>query len=59
MSVCQECRKFYPQENSQKQGDCVQRVIDPRQAYYKARPVASDKDASACRDFEKRPSVSK
>ncbi len=59
MPVCQECRKFYPLENNRKQGDCVQRVVDPRQAYYKAKPVSAEKDASACGEFEKRQSVLK
>lgn len=58
MPVCQECRKFFAMENDVKRGDCVQRVIDPRQAYYKAKPVLADKDASACREFEKRQTVS-
>ncbi len=57
MPVCQECRKFFAMEGDLKRGDCVQRVIDPRQAYYRARPVAADHDASACREFEKRPSA--
>lgn len=59
MPVCQECRKFFALENEGKRGDCVQRVIDPRQAYYKAKPVSADHDASTCREFEKRQSVPK
>jgi benzylsuccinate synthase len=35
-------------------GDCVQRVVDPRQAYYKAKPVIGNNDAGACGSFQKK-----
>lgn len=57
MPVCQDCMKFFAMEDDQKKGDCVQRVMDPRQSYYKAKPVLAEKDASACREFEKRQSA--
>ncbi|HOS97793.1 MAG TPA: benzylsuccinate synthase gamma subunit family protein [Deltaproteobacteria bacterium] len=54
MATCSECKKFFPLEEDRKRGDCVQRVIDPRQAYYQAKPVTADKDAAKCPSFEKR-----
>jgi len=54
MPKCEECRKFFPLEEDPKKGDCVQRVVDPRQAYYKAKPVTSEKDAAKCESFEKK-----
>jgi benzylsuccinate synthase len=29
-------------------------VVDPRQAYYKAKPVGADADASKCNQFNKK-----
>ena len=54
MPLCKECRKFFPVQDDPKRGDCVLRVVDPRQAYYKAKPVVADKDAVSCSSFEKR-----
>jgi benzylsuccinate synthase len=54
MPLCKECKKFFSIPEDQKRGDCVQRVVDPRQAYYKAKPVVADQDAGACSSFEKR-----
>lgn len=54
MPTCSECKKFFPLEEDHKKGDCVQRVIDPRQAYYQAKPIQADKDAARCSSFEKR-----
>lgn len=54
MPSCKECKKFFPLEQDPKRGDCVQRVIDPRQAYYQAKPVSADRDAAKCSSFEKR-----
>ena len=54
MTLCKECKKFFPIPEDQKRGDCVQRVVDPRQAYYKAKPVVADQDAGSCSSFEKR-----
>ena len=54
MPTCKECKKFFPLEDNPARGDCVRRVIDPRQAYYKAKPVDADQDAAKCAEFEKR-----
>ena len=54
MTLCKECKKFFPIQGDPKKGDCVSREVDPRQAYYKAKPVVEDKDASSCSSFEKR-----
>jgi len=54
MPLCKECKKFFPIKEEPNKGDCVQRVVDPRQAYYKAKPVGADMDASSCSSFEKR-----
>jgi len=54
MPTCKECKQFFPMEENPTQGDCVQRVVDPRQAYYKAKPVIGDMDASNCSSFQKK-----
>jgi benzylsuccinate synthase len=54
MPACKECKKFFALKEDQNRGDCVQKVVDPRQAYYKAKPVAAEKDAAKCSDFEKK-----
>ncbi|MEW6439326.1 MAG: benzylsuccinate synthase gamma subunit family protein [bacterium] len=54
MATCNQCKCFFVSEEDAKKGDCVQRVVDPRQAYYKAKPVEADKDASKCPSFQKR-----
>ena len=54
MSTCSECKSFFPREDEPETGDCVQRVVDPRQAYFKSVPVAPDKDASGCESFQKK-----
>jgi benzylsuccinate synthase len=54
MTVCKDCKKFFPGKGDPKSGDCVERGVDPRQAYYKAKPVIADKDASSCSSFEKK-----
>lgn len=54
MALCKECKNFFPIPEDPKQGDCVQRVVDPRQAYYKAKPVSAEKDAGKCSSFEKK-----
>jgi len=53
MSACKECTCFFVFEDNSEKGDCVQRVVDPRQAYYKARPVEADQDASNCPSFQR------
>ena len=54
MPTCKDCKCCFVIEDSPEKGDCVQRVVDPRQAYYKARPVAADQDASDCSSFQKK-----
>ncbi len=54
MATCSECANFFPLEDDSSRGDCVQRVVDPRQAYYKAKPVDADNDASKCEQFNKK-----
>ncbi|MBI9076218.1 MAG: benzylsuccinate synthase gamma subunit family protein [Desulfatibacillum sp.] len=54
MSTCSECKSFFSREDEQGKGDCVLRVVDPRQAYYKTRPVNPDGDASGCESFQKK-----
>ena len=54
MAACKDCKCFFVFEQNPEKGDCVQRVVDPRQAYYKAKPVASDQDASTCTSFQKK-----
>ncbi|KQC02872.1 MAG: hypothetical protein APR55_07500, partial [Methanolinea sp. SDB] len=54
MPSCNECKKFFPLKEDPQKGDCVQRVVDPRQGYYKAKPVLAAKDASSCGSFEKK-----
>ena len=54
MPSCSECKSFFPLEDDPTTGDCVMRVVDPKQAYYKAKPTKSDKDASDCTSFQKK-----
>jgi len=54
MPLCKECKKFFPVKEDPNKGDCVQRVVDPRQAYYKAKPIEAAMDASSCSSFEKK-----
>ncbi len=54
MSTCSECKSFFVREEEPGQGDCVQRVVDPRQAYYKSKPVKEDADASGCSTYQKK-----
>jgi len=55
MTTCRECQNFCNLEEDKDRGDCVQQKRDPRQAYYQAKPVNSDDDASSCASFQKRP----
>jgi len=50
MATCKECKNFFPGVR----GDCVRRVVDPRQAYHKAKPVEADRDAGDCPDFQRK-----
>lgn len=54
MTTCKECASFFPFDDDDSCGDCVQRVVDPRQAYHKAKPVEADDDASKCSNFTKK-----
>ena len=54
MATCKECKRYFPIDQDPKKGDCVERVVDPRQAYFKARPVQADQDASKCASFQKK-----
>jgi len=53
MTTCQECTHFFPIEEDPERGDCVRRVVDPRQAYYQAKPVDAASDATSCPSFQK------
>ena len=53
MAICKDCKCFFVFENDCEKGDCVQRVVDPRQAYHKAKPVEADQDASNCSSFQR------
>ncbi|MBE0480277.1 MAG: benzylsuccinate synthase gamma subunit family protein [Dehalococcoidia bacterium] len=54
MPTCNECRSFFPLDENPDKGDCVQRVVDPRQGYYRAKPVTADQDSSKCSSFQKK-----
>jgi benzylsuccinate synthase len=48
MPTCKECKSYFELKAEPDKGDCVQRVVDPRQAYYRARPVKADQEALSC-----------
>jgi benzylsuccinate synthase len=54
MITCKDCRKYHPWEEDPQKGDCIQKVIDPRQAFYESKPVQADKNASTCSLFDKK-----
>jgi hypothetical protein len=54
MTTCQECKSFFPLEETPDKGDCVKRVVDSRQAYYQAKPVNAQDDAKKCDSFSKK-----
>ncbi|MCP4757007.1 MAG: benzylsuccinate synthase gamma subunit family protein [Proteobacteria bacterium] len=54
MPICEECRSFFPIEESPQRGDCVQREVDPRQSYYTAQEIELSKDAGECSSFQKK-----
>ncbi|MBN2178400.1 MAG: benzylsuccinate synthase gamma subunit family protein [Deltaproteobacteria bacterium] len=54
MPKCEECKNFFPWEDNPRKGDCVERAVDPRQAYYKAKPVNADQDSADCSSFQKK-----
>ena len=53
--TCKECSSFFPLDENPQKGDCVRRVVDPRQGYYTAKPELAEQDASKCPSFQKRP----
>jgi len=54
MPTCEECKNFFPLDDDPTIGDCVTRVVDPRQAYHTAKPTEIDTDASGCATFQKK-----
>ncbi len=54
MASCNECKSFFPLEDDDSMGDCVRRVVDPRQAFYQAKPVEAENDSSDCASFQKK-----
>jgi len=52
MAVCEECKWFFVLEDDPNTGDCVTRVVDPRCAYWTAKPVEAA--AEACGNFQER-----
>ncbi|MEZ4567352.1 MAG: benzylsuccinate synthase gamma subunit family protein [Desulfobacterales bacterium] len=49
----------FPRRRDPAHGDCVQRVVDPRQAYYMAKSVNAEDDAGACDSFQKKGTIIK
>lgn len=54
MTTCKNCKSFFPLENNPEKGDCVQRAVDPRQAYFKSKPVNAADNAASCSSFQKK-----
>ncbi len=54
MAKCKECKSFFVSEDTTGRGDCILRVVDPRQAYYRSVPVNADSSASKCTNFIKK-----
>jgi benzylsuccinate synthase len=52
MPICEECKWFFPLEDDPTQGDCVTRVVDPRCAYWTAKPRKSEDNAEGCANFQ-------
>ncbi len=52
MATCKECKWFFPLKEDPSKGDCVTRVVDPRCAYWKAKPKNAGDDASKCGNFQ-------
>ncbi|MDI6795829.1 MAG: benzylsuccinate synthase gamma subunit family protein [Desulfatibacillaceae bacterium] len=42
-----ESKNFFPHSDNPQRGDFVERVVDPRQAYYKVKPVNADDEIPA------------
>ncbi len=54
MPECQECQNYFTREDEEGMGDCVTKVVDPRQAYWRSKPVEEDMDAAPCDTFQKK-----
>ena len=54
MATCKDCKSFFEREDEPGMGDCVRRQVDPRQAYYSAKPAEPEEDASKCAAFQKK-----
>ena len=54
MPQCEECQNYFAREDEEGIGDCVTRVIDPRQAYWRSKPVEADEEAEQCATFQKK-----
>lgn len=54
VATCNECQQYFPMDEDPDRGDCVRRVVDPRQAYHTAKPVDADRGAGDCPDFQKK-----
>ncbi|RJP38490.1 MAG: benzylsuccinate synthase [Desulfobacteraceae bacterium] len=54
MATCKECKSYFPLEENPDKGDCVRRVVDPRQEYYQSKPVNASDDAVKCASFAKK-----
>ena len=52
MAVCEECKWFFPLEDDPTEGDCVTRVVDPRCAYWTARPKQAMDEAGGCSNYQ-------
>ncbi|MBI5843127.1 MAG: benzylsuccinate synthase gamma subunit family protein [Deltaproteobacteria bacterium] len=47
-----ESKNFFPHQDNPNRGDYVERVVDPRQAYYKVKPVnAEDEVPESASEF--------
>ena len=54
MAKCRDCKSFFVREENRETGDCILRVVDPRHAYYRSRPVSAESNASKCPNFIKK-----
>jgi len=54
MATCKDCKSFFPLEEDSAKGDCVKRVVDPRQAYYQSKPVHAEDNVASCSSFQKK-----
>ncbi len=53
MPTCNECKNFFPIEETPERGDCVLREVDPKQSYYTAKELDADTNANDCSSFQK------